>query len=347
MTQSPFTPGRYIGIDLGGTNMQIGLVDLDKAPGESAEHAEVTIRRKLKTKGEQGMAQVLDRLVGGVEDICTEIGIRACDLAGVCVGAPSPIDPYRGVVLHAVNLRWKNVALVSMLEARLGTRVFLDNDVNVALVGEAHFGAAKGASSVMGVWVGTGVGGALIFDGTLYHGKHFTAGEIGQTWLYPSGGPGLRTLEQVCSRTAIVNRLEAMILASHESVISDLVEGNLAKIKSRTIGEAYAQGDALTREIVDHAGEMLGTHIGSIQTLLSLQRVVLGGGLTEALGPSWVDLVATRAREVAFPDLAKNLEVYATMLKDDAGVLGAAMLAAQRLGDPRFAHPQASLQSQP
>ncbi len=344
MTQS-FTPGRYIGIDLGGTNMQIGLVDLDKAPGEAAEHAEVTTSRKLKTKADQGMEHVLGRLVGGVEDICTEIGIRPSDLSGLCVGAPSPVDPYRGILLHAVNLRWKNVALSSLLERRLGTRVFLDNDVNVALVGEAHFGAGKDADPLMGVWVGTGVGGALMLGGQLHYGKFFSAGEIGQTWLYPSGPPGLRTLEQVCSRTAIVNRLRAMILSSHDSKISELVGGDLDKIKSKTIGQAYAEGDPLTVEVADHAGEMLGTQIGSFQTLLSLQRVVLGGGLTEAMGQGWVDRVAARARKVAFPDSAKALEVFATMLEDDAGVLGAAMLAAQRLGDPRFESPEASLQS--
>jgi len=330
------TPGRYIGIDLGGTNMQVGLVDL--SAGEGAMHAEIVATRKIKTKALGGLERVLERLQAAIEEICQEIREHPRDLAGVGIGAPSPVDPYKGIVLEAVNLRWNNVPLVELLERRLGARVFLDNDVNVALVGEAHFGAGRDADPLLGVWVGTGVGGALMLGGRLHYGRHFTGGEIGQMWISPFGSPGLRTLEQFCSRTAMVNRLRALILSNHKTLIADLVEGDLDKIKSKTIGEAYHAGDELTREVADHAGMLLGTQIGSIHTLISLERVVLGGGLTEALGPAWVDLVARRARQVAFPAEAQTLDVSATMLEDNAGILGAAVIAAERVHSPRYTH---------
>lgn len=335
-------PGRYVGIDLGGTNMQIGLVDLERLAGESADHAEIVARRKLKTKSEEGLERVLDRMVAGIEDICNEVRMRPRDLAGLGIGAPSPVDPYRGVVLQAVNLRWNNVGLCAMLEARLGTRVFLDNDVNVALVGEARFGAGKGADPLLGVWVGTGVGGAVMFGGELHYGKHFSAGEIGQMWVDAGAGPGLRTLEQLCSRTALVNRLRQLILSNHPSMVSEMVKGDLDKIKSRVLGEAYQAGDALVVELCDHAAWVLGAHIGSLHTLLSFERVVMGGGLTEALGGAWVEKIASAARRVAFPDVARGLDVQATMLEDDAGVLGAAVLAAERRLHPRFARSEPS-----
>lgn len=335
----PPRPGRYIGIDLGGTNMQIGLVDLDHEPGEFAEHAEVTIHRKLKTKAELGLEGVLERMVTGIQEVCDEARIQPRDLTAIGLGAPSPVDPFRGIVIQAVNLRWNDVALGEILSTRLGTRVFLDNDVHVALVGEAHFGAGAQADPLLGVWVGTGVGGGLMLGGRIHYGKRYTAGEVGQMWLEPFGQPGLRTVEQFCSRTALVNRLRQLILSNHKTIAYDLVEGNLNRIRSKVLGQAYAQGDPLVCELCDHAGLLLGTHIGSLHTLLGLERCVLGGGLTEALGEPWVEKVRAQARRVSFPDSNKDLDVVATVLEDDAGILGAAMLAAQRIDDPAFQIP--------
>lgn len=338
-TVSAPTPGDYIGIDLGGTNMQLGLVSV-RYDASGRCQAKVLGRKKLKTRAAEGLEGVLERICEGVRGLLERRRQTPADVTGVGIGAPGPADPYKGVVLEAVNLRWNEVPLSHLLAERLGTRVLVDNDVNVALVGESRLGVGREADPLLGVWIGTGIGGALMLGGRLHYGRFFTAGEIGHMQLYPMCPPGQRTLEQNCSRTAIVDRLRRLISANEPSLLIEKVDGDLSRIKSRVLGEAYREGDALTVEVIDNVAELVGIHIGSVHTLLSLERVVLGGGLTEAIGEPLVARVRAAAQRVAFPDAVKGLDVVATSLEDDAGVLGAAILAAERVADPRFGEPE-------
>jgi glucokinase len=253
----------------------------------------------------------------------------------VGIGAPGAIDPTRGVVLEAVNLRWDDVPLADLLTRRLKVKTYLDNDVNAAVYGENRLGAGKNAKNLLGVWLGTGIGGGLILNGELYYGHFWTAGEIGHTILFPNMPRGVRSLEQHCSRTAIVDRLARLIRANHKSKVTGEVGDDYDKIKSRTLARHYREAereDKLVVEVVDAAADLLGQAIGNVVTLLSLPRVVLGGGLTEALGPVFVERVEQVVREVAFPDACKKVAVVESTLEDAAGVLGAAMIAMDRAG---------------
>ena len=202
-----------IGIDLGGTNMQIGVVD-------SAAKIRGTSRKK--TRADEGSAAVIDRLVRSVQEACEDAGITTRQLKAIGIGAPGAVDPVSGIVLEAVNLNWTNYRLASVLTAKLKVPVFLDNDVNVAVLGEQRLGAAKGAQDLLGVWVGTGIGGGLILNGQLYYGGFKTAGEIGHTWLYPGNPPGSRTLENNCSRSNVVQRLSRLIASNRKSILPKL-----------------------------------------------------------------------------------------------------------------------------
>jgi glucokinase len=245
------------------------------------------------------------------------------------------VDPERGVVLEAVNLRWDDVPLAAILSKRLKLDAYLDNDVNVAVYGENRLGAGRNARNLLGVWLGTGIGGGLILNGELYYGHFWTAGEIGHTILLPNMPRGMRSLEQACSRTAIVDRLVRLIRANQKSKVTSEVGDDFSKIKSRTLGRYYRESereDKLVVEVVDAAADLLGQAIGSVVTLLSLPRVVLGGGLVEAVGGPFVDRVQRVVREVAFPDACKKVDVVASKLEDTAGVLGAALIAMERAG---------------
>jgi glucokinase len=278
-----------VGIDLGGTNMQIGVVDRDRR---------VIGHGKKKTKPEEGRDAILSRIAEGIEDACADAKVKPSDLAGVGIGAPGAIDHATGTVLEAVNLRWNDVPLADLLSKRVGKPVFVDNDVNVAVYGEYKLGAGENARDLLGVWIGTGIGGGLILNGQLYQGSFMTAGEIGHTVLFPGNPPGTRSLEQNCSRTNIVDRILKLIRSNHKSIVPSLVDGDLSQVKSKTIAKAYQMGDELTVEVVDNAAELLGVSIAGVVTLLSLGRVVLGGGLTEALGDALVDKVK---KSVAHP----------------------------------------------
>lgn len=312
----------FVGIDLGGTNMQIGVV----APGN-----QITGRARKKTMAEKGQASVIARVVEGVHGACEQAGITVAQLGGVGIGAPGAIDPAAGVVLEAVNLRWNNVPLARILQARLKVPVLVDNDVNVAVYGEWKAGAAKGDRDVLGVWVGTGIGGGLVLGGRLHYGHFLTAGEIGHMHVLPTNPPGQRTLEHNCSRSAVVERIVRLVRSNRKSMVTELVQGDFDKIRSKTIAEAYAAGDSLVREVVDDSADLLGAHVGGIVTLLALPRVVLGGGLTEAVGSPYVARVRDAVRRVAFPDKCKAVDVVASELLDDAGIIGAALLAAEKI----------------
>lgn len=303
--------------------MQIGLVSPDnKIMGEA----------KRKTKADEGLEAILARMISGIEESLAAAGTGLGAVGAVGIGAPGAVDPETGVVLEAVNLRWNDVPVAALLSKRLGVPVFLDNDVNVAVLGEHRMGTGKGFRDILGVWLGTGIGGGLILNDRLYYGHFLTAGEIGHTTLLPSAPVGHRSLEHNCSRTAVVDRIVRLIRANRKSIIPAMVENDLDKIKSKTLAKAYEAGDELTVEVVQETAHLLGIAVAGVVTLLSLPCVILGGGLTEALGKPFVDLVEEHVRRHAFPDRCKAVRVIASRLEDHAGVYGAAFIARDRLG---------------
>lgn len=311
-----------VGIDLGGTNMQFGLVGPDN---------KILARDGKKTKVDEGTPAIIARLVDGVKSVCAQAGVKPSKLSGVGIGAPGAIEPDTGIVLEAPNLRWNNFPLASVLRQKLGTRVVVDNDVNAAVYGEWKLGAGRGATDFMGVWLGTGVGGGLVLNNRLYAGGFFTAGEIGHMLLVSDAPLGRRSVEQNCSRTAVVDRLISLIRSNHRSILTEMTDGDLTQIRSKLIAQAYEQQDRLTVRVLDECAEMIGEHIGSCVTLLSLQRIIMGGGLSEAMGENWVRLVRKAVRAAAFPARCKEVEVVVSELLDDAGLLGAALLAREKL----------------
>lgn len=315
--------GKYfIGVDLGGTNITAGVVG-DK-------HA-VIARDKRKTKSSGGEERVIERIVKTVAGAIDEAKLSKSDIGGVGIGAPGAIDIDNGVVINAVNLRWNDFLLAKVLSKELDMPVTLDNDVNVGTWGEAVAGAGRKFKDMLGIFVGTGIGGGLVIGGQLYHGHHNTAGEIGHTILQSDAPLGRRTLENVASRTAVANHLKALILSNHTSDLSDITEGDLDNIRSGALKKAFEGGDKLTCEVLRDAAHYVGIAIANTLTLLSLPCAVVGGGVTEALGESWLDLVRESFKTHVFPPELAKCKILASELGDDAGVVGAAELARLRL----------------
>lgn len=316
-----------IGIDLGGTNMQVGVIP----GGPDADKTELLGRNRSKTKSEQGLDAILGRIVQTVHDACDDAGIKLTEARGVGIGAPGAIEPISGTVIEAPNLRWSNTPLASMLNERLGIPVIVDNDVNSAAWGEYVAGAGRGCTEMIAAWMGTGIGGGLVLRGELYYGHFMTAGELGHMQILPNNPPGSRKVEHLCSRTAIVDDIIKLVRAHNESIILELAGNNPDKIKSKIVAKAYAEGDALTREVVDSAADLLGAQLAGTVTLLSLERIVIGGGLAEAMGEDIVGAIRKSVRARVFPAKCRAVEVVCTELLDDAGLIGAALLAERRL----------------
>jgi glucokinase len=317
-----------IGIDLGGTNMQVGVVDgRNRLLGRAGK----------KTKAREGAAAVIDRIAAAVKLACDDAGVTMKSIAAVGIAAPGAMDMPRGIVLEAPNLRWNDFPLRDVLRRRLRRPVVLENDVNGAVWGEYCLGAARPSRSksaarhrnddVLGVWVGTGVGGGLVFGGQLFHGSYFTAGEVGWCTLFPGGKKGRRTVEDFCSRTGMSRTILERIKRFPKSKLLDETEGTGEVTGSKQLARAYRAHDRLAMEVVNEAAHLLGIAIANYVTVLSVGTVVIGGGVTEALGKPYLDRISRSFRAHVFPRRCADARLVMTKLKDDAGVLGAAMLA--------------------
>ena len=307
-----------LGIDLGGTNIQAGVVD---------ERGKVLGRVKVRTDADKGFEAVMDRVAKAAASACRDAGVEMSKIHTAGIGVPGPINPKTGVVIEAVNLRWNDAPVVSAMSERLGVPVFGDNDVNAAVYGEWRVGIGRGRPNMLGVWVGTGVGGGLILNSRLHRGAYFSGGEIGHMVLIPGALMGSRSVEQNCSRTAIAHEVAKLVRANHPSEVSELTKGKLGKIRSKVLATAYEHDDGLVCTVVDEAADRLGIAIASVVTLLSLDLVVLGGGLVDAIGKPYVDMVRDAVHREVFPHSLREIRVEASVLGDDAGLVGAAMLA--------------------
>jgi len=318
----------FLGIDLGGTNIQAGIYKAEK----KIDRKNLVVRDGTKTKAEGGSEAVLER----IEKLCLKLiekaGLKPGDIAGLGIGAPGAIDIDKGMVLRAPNLGWDDFPLCKKLGERLPFKVTVDNDVNVGAWGEYMAGAGRGHRDLMAIFVGTGVGAGLVIHGKLYHGVRFTAGEIGHTVVQGNGLLGRRTVEDLASRTSMVRRLVRLIESYHKSSVPKMVDGDLSKVRSKILAQAQQEGDALTLQIIADAADYIGIAIANAVTLMSLPCVVVGGGATEALGEDWMKQVREAFKKNVFPSELKDTKIVASELEDDAGVIGAALLAVERLG---------------
>lgn len=311
-----------IGVDLGGTNITSGLIEADQG---------VVGRYKIDTEADGGFNHVVDRLAECVAALLDEAGLSVKDIAAVGVGVPGAIDAKTRVVLEAVNLGWNDVDLVPALSQKLNTPVTIDNDVNVGTWGAYKQGVGAGSQSLLGVFVGTGIGGGYVFDGELYRGAFGTAGEIGHTIVNPFAPFGSQTLEQLASRKMIVNKLVTMIGANHPSVLPQLAGEKWPNVRSKPLAKALAEDDELVMTVLRDAAHAIGVAVANSVTLLSLDCVVIGGGLTEALDERWMSWIRSSFEQVVFPARCRDCKIAASELGDDAGLIGAALLAEHEL----------------
>ena len=308
-----------VGVDLGGTHMQVGVLD---------ESRQLVGRSSGKTHPERGAEAVLDAVATHIEIAMREAGVKKVRAIGLA--APGAVDHEQGVVIDAPNLDWKDLPAAHLLEERMGAPVLLDNDVNAAVYAEQRLGAGRGHDNLLGIWIGTGIGGGLILNGSIYHGQRQTAGEIGHVIIDPHNPLRRRELEHQCSRTAIARDIKEAIKEGQASSLKEFADKN-GPIPSSEIAKALAQGDAVARRVVEEACGKIGSVVGSIVTLLSLGRVVVGGGLVEDAGLAIVEPIERAVRAACWPESLRSIEVVPTKLGANAGLIGAALLAAERM----------------
>ena len=321
-----------LGIDIGGTNLVVGSV----AEDGSALHA----LDSEPTQAEAGQSDVLDRLIILARRTIerTRQEVPGAEIIGVGVGAPGPLDTKSGVVLLTPNLGWVNLPLRQIIHDRLGLPAALDNDANCAVLGEWWVGAARGTRHAIGLTIGTGIGGGLIFDGKLYHGAADVAGEIGHTTIDTEGRRckcgNYGCLEAYASGPNIALRAVEELEAGAESRLRTMVEGRLDRITAQTVYEAAQQGDELALEVVNDTARFLGIGVANLLNVFNPEVVVVCGGVTLAGDHLFIPLRRETARR-AFKPAVASCRIVPGELTGTAGVYGAAKVfldAEQRPG---------------
>ncbi len=319
------TSNYALGIDIGGTKIYTILVD---------EKYNILARAKKKS-GDGSPSSLLERILASVGDALSQTGLELKSITTAGIGFPGPLDPVNGVILQATNLpAWNHFPLAQETQKSLNCPVFIDNDVNLGTFGEAMLGAGKGASNVIGIFLGTGVGGGIVLDRKIYHGSSGTAGEIGHV-IIQHGGPvgpfGLKgSVEALTSRISIINRIRSDIKKGKKSSLEPHLKSG-KKIGSSLLAEAYRSGDAVTRKAFHRAAEFVGITAGSLINLLAPDVVVLGGGVISAIPEAIVPIASQVAFEIALESNRTTSRVEVASLGDDSGALGAAFYARQRL----------------
>jgi glucokinase len=320
-----------IGMDLGGTKILAALVN---------QEGQIVAEAKLGTKGEKGPDVVIERIADTARQVVEKAKVTWADVLGIGIGAPGPMDPETGVVYNPPNLRgWDKVALGPLLSEAVGVPVYLENDVNLGTLGEHVLGAGRGTKDMVGIFVGTGVGGGLILGGQLRSGFRHAAAEVGHMIVLADGpvcGCGKRgCLEALASRTAIERDIRLGIAAGRESIIPKLTRGRSRRLTSGVLAKALQRGDPLLTEIMTRAQWYLGLHAASIVNLIDPEMIVFGGGVVEALGEKFIEPIRTTAYQYFIQQTdADNVRFVTGTLGDHAAVLGAAVLARQRAWEP-------------
>ncbi|MEO6812242.1 MAG: ROK family protein [Isosphaeraceae bacterium] len=314
-----------VGVDLGGTKIVVGVVD--------AKH-QILGRAKRSTPAQKGGEAILEAILGAIGEALTEAALSVKDLAGVGVGSPGPLDPERGIILFSGNLNVENYPLGPDLERALGRPVLVRNDVWAGGYGELRLGAGRGARDLITAFVGTGIGGCVIMRGEIVAGATGNAGELGHIVLKTNGpkcGCGQRgCLEALASRTAIARRIRKAIRRGESSTLSTALRSKSDRLKSHDLAAAYHGGDALAIKEVTRAAHYLGLGLASLINVLGPEVVVVGGGVTEALGASYLDLVRASARPHILYDPDQKIRIEPAALGDDSGLLGAALMAREQ-----------------
>src|SRR5687768_10805718 len=325
---------RYIiGVDLGGTNIVAGAMPEDGS-------REIAIRTE-PTRADQGAESVVDRIARMIDTVIAETiaetGAKRDDFAGVGIGSPGPLDRERGIVIVTPNLGWRNFPLRDEVSDRVGLRASLDNDANCATLGEWWCGAAKGARHVVGLTIGTGIGGGLILDGRLFHGASDVAGEIGHTTIDSTGRRckcgNYGCLEAYASGPAIAERAREALEGGESSILLSLVDGDLSRITAQTVFEASKRGDAVALEVVRDTAALLGAGVANLINVFNPDIFVIAGGVTQA-GDLLFDPLRAEVRRRAFKPAVDACRIVPGALPLSAGVVGAvATFRAQTLGN--------------
>lgn len=311
-----------IGIDLGGTNIAAGLVD--------GETKEILCTTSTKTRAPRPCEEISADIAALSESLCKEKGISLSDVSWIGVATPGIVKD--GVVLTAVNLGWQDAPLADDVARLTGRPTYVANDANAAAYAEAIWGVGEGAASLVMLTLGTGVGGGIVIDGAIWDGFNGFAAEIGHMIISRGGrecGCGKRgCLEAYCSATALIKESKRIMMLYPDSLMWTKAGGSLDGVSGKTAFEAAKEGDFAARLVIEDYIDALAVGVSNIINIFQPHVVCIGGGISRE-GENLMVPLHDRVERMSFGLKQGRTRVEAAKFRNDAGIIGAALLGLQ------------------
>lgn len=306
----------YAGVDLGGTNTKIGILD---------ENGEILIKETIKTFSEKGMEVTLKRIWETIKNLMDQNKIKIKNIHGIGIGIPGPVINQETVAFFA-NFDWEaNINIRKVMEKISGVSTKLENDVNMIAIGESKFGAGKGSISSITVALGTGIGGGIVINSKLISGINGAGGEIGHMKLVENGklcGCGQRgCFETYASATGVIREAKSRLSVDKNNLLYKKLDGNIENLEAKDVFDCAKNGDKFSIEIVNYIGNYLGMGIGNLLNIINPEIIILSGGVALA-GDILLNVVNEKLKQYAMPVTLKNLEIKLGELGNDAGIKG-------------------------
>jgi len=307
-----------IGVDLGGTNIKIGIV---------SDKGKLVKSISIKTEADCGPKSVIANIIKGIETILIKNKLK---IQGIGIGCPGVVSIKKGIVENAPNLPgWKNVKLGPIIKEKFGYKVHLENDANAAAIGELMFGSGKKFDSFVMVTLGTGVGGGIVYNKKIFRGEFGAAGEIGHISIDVNGPKcncgSTGCIEAYAGNSYLKEQIRSELKDYPESKVWKLIENDLSKVSPRIIQVASEEKDAYAKFVIDRMGKQLGTALTSLSNLLDISTFIIGGGVA-GFGKPLLDSTRKAISERVLLPLRQRVLVIPAKLQNEAGIKGASSL---------------------
>ena len=311
-----------ITVDFGGTKILAALLN---------NKNEIIGKVKTPTESGEGADKMVEAIAGTVIEVLRQNNLSGEDVEAVCLGVPGTVNPFTGIVENAPNIGMSNYNIKEALQKYFPIPVLIENDVNLAALGIKKFEFNDNVNNMLVVFIGTGIGSGLIFNGKIYRGSSYFAGEIGHMVINSAKAAGkAKSFEQTASRTAIVDGIVMDIKKGKKSVLSGQVnEGK--KIKSKSLLNALNENDKVVVKHIDNACGIIGSVLANVTTLLNVDTVVLGGGVIEAMNEFMMPRIIESFKNTVLEGPGKIVKIIETKLGDDAALYGGSSMVEEFL----------------
>lgn len=311
----------HLGIDLGGTNIAVGIVDDDY---------KIVARANRKTNAPRDIELIVNDMAGVCVDACNNLGVTMNDIASFGIGAPGAVDTKIGTVSASHNIGMFGENLVDMMYSRTSKKFYIENDANAAAYGEFLTGAGKGTEHFVAITLGTGVGGGMVVDGKIFTGGNFFGGELGHHVIVADGEQctcGRKgCYEAYASATALIRQTKQKMLECKDSIMWELVGGDIEKVNGKVPFDAADKGDTAAKEVIDMYRYYIAVGVCNIANILQPDCIGIGGGISAQKENLVAPIRKQLEEEIYSKGVLPPCKVVAAELGNDAGIIGAAML---------------------